>query len=1266
METTNNFFKKGALFTFLAAIFLNIANAQTFRWAEQGSSQGFEYGNAISADDSGNVYFTGQIEYTAKFDSISLVSNGKHDILLGKYSTDGVLRWVKHAGGTGGDVGWGIGIDTFGNIYHTGEYENTAGFQSGDSLTSAGLNDIFISKYSTDGSFIWAKSLGGQGDDKAKAIAVDANGNSYVTGYFSSNSSFGNFNLTSSNSSNDIFIAKVNSQGTVLWAKNAGGTKEDRGKGIVLDGLGNVYVTGTVTQSAVFNSTTLNVQGNNNLFVAKYDTNGVFKWVKGSTACCDTTRSNAITADENGNVYISGYFKASTTIGSFNLTSSGSTDIFVAKYDPNGNVEWVKQAGGPYEDMAYGCSYDKYSKQLYVTGQIDDHGMFGTIYVGAAGNRDVFIASYDENGNEIFARPGGSNQRDAGQAITSDTLGNIYTSGFFTDTASFGSTRLQGYELADFFVAKMTPAPAVQPTSNATSIIANASGCNNIQLNFVSGNGARRLIVARAGGQVNALPVDGNIYSASTSFGQGTDLGSGNYVVYSGTDSNAFISGISSGITYYFAVIEFNGFGFATNYLTTGYPTSSLQTNSFNVTTTSSNANICLGGTSTLRASAASSFLWSPATGLSSLTDIEVLATPQTTTTYNVIATDSSGCTASSSITVIVNQNPIVSFVVSSSVCENSSPILLTGGNPSGGSYTGTGVTAGVFNPTLNGTGKFPITYTYTDSNNCRSSSTDSILVLAKPNVSLSTFSDICVNESAINLTGGLPTGGSYSGNGVIGTVFSPTGSGAGLQTVTYTYMAGNGCSASATTTIKVNDTPSVVLAQLSTACVDNASLLLSGGQPLGGVYSGTQVTNGIFNPAAAGIGNYSITYSYADNNGCQSTANTTIDVVQMPVVTLSSLPNTCSNSSPFTLTGGIPSGGIYTGLGVTGSDFNPTLVSSGTTTILYTYTSPQGCASSSTNTILVNAAPTIALSGIAPRCADSGNLTLVNGTPIGGTYSGNGILGNVFSSSIAGTYVETYRYTGSNGCTSLAQTNIIVNPIPIATLNNFNSICVNSAPITLNGGQPIGGIYGGSGVSGGMFNPAIGSGLHVINYTATNSFGCSNSATSNILVNPAPTVNLGRDTLVCSGAGVVLNLGNNYSGVLWSTGATSNSITVDSSGVGLGSKAIAVTVSNNAGCLAKDTIIVTFDNCTNINDVRVPIFGVYVYPNPFDGAFHILCENPLDYSIYDVSGRLVESRKDIIGNYLTGESLTPGSYFIEFSKKDQKKTYHLIKASGK
>ena len=87
------------------------ANAQSFLWAKQGSSQGFEYGNAIVADDSGNVYVSGQIEYSAVFENVTLNSNGKHDILVGKFDTDGNLKWVKHAGGNGGDVSWGVGVD---------------------------------------------------------------------------------------------------------------------------------------------------------------------------------------------------------------------------------------------------------------------------------------------------------------------------------------------------------------------------------------------------------------------------------------------------------------------------------------------------------------------------------------------------------------------------------------------------------------------------------------------------------------------------------------------------------------------------------------------------------------------------------------------------------------------------------------------------------------------------------------------------------------------------------------------------------------------------------------------------------------------------------------------------------------------------------------------------------------------------------------------------------------------------------------------------
>ncbi len=424
MKTNTLLFAKGVALLFLLAIFSNIAQAQSFKWAKSGVSQGYDYGNAITSDDSGNVYVTGQLEFRCDFGGgVAYTTAGKHDILLGKYATDGTLKWVKRAGGVGGDVGWGIGVDRVGNIYSTGEFEGTAGWGPGDSMTVWGSNDIYLTKHSNSGQLIWAKKFGYTSDDKARALVVDRDGNIYLTGYFSGTARFGSINVTSSGN-NDVFIAKIDSAGDPQWVRKGGGSREDRGRGVALDRQGNVFITGTFTQSANFSGTTLNSLGKNSLFVTKYDNNGNFQWAKGAGTCCDTTRGNAISVDLNGDAYIAGYFKDNTTIGSNSFTAFGSSDIFVAKYNgSNGNVIWSKQAGGPYEDLAFACAFDTVKNQLYVTGQVDDHGNFGSIYVGSAGNRDVVIAAYDANGTELWARPGGGNQRDAGQAITYDTLG---------------------------------------------------------------------------------------------------------------------------------------------------------------------------------------------------------------------------------------------------------------------------------------------------------------------------------------------------------------------------------------------------------------------------------------------------------------------------------------------------------------------------------------------------------------------------------------------------------------------------------------------------------------------------------------------------------------------------------------------------------------------------------------------------------------------------------------------------------------------------
>ena len=1153
------------------------ADAQSWKWAHQGSSEGFEYGNAIVIDDSANVYVTGQIEYTALFDNgIHLTSNGKHDILHAKYNSAGQLIWARHAGGVSGDVGWGIGLDQNRNIYTIGEFEYTAGFSAGDSITVYGSNDIFLSKFDNAGNYLWAQHFGGSSDDKGKAIAVDTNGDCYITGYFSSNGNFGSVNLTSSSSSNDVFIAKTNSSGVIQWAKKGGGTKEDRGRGIVLDGQGNVYITGTFTTSATFNGNTITSTGTNSLFVAKYDVSGNFKWVRGAGACCDTTRGNAITVDQSGNVYIAGYFKDQTTIGSNSFTSLGSADVIVIKYDPNGNVVWAKQAGGPYEDMAYACVFDTLKNQLYVTGQIDDHGNFGSIYVGAAGNRDVFIAAYDPSGNELWARPGGGNQRDAGQAVTYDALGNIYTTGFFNDTASFGTSILQGYSLADFYVGKMAPPLATQPTVSTTGVSSQISGCTDLQLSMTPGDGTRRIIIASAGAPVSMLPVDGNYYTASSVFGSGSDLGLGNFVVYDGAGSSVTLSGLSAGVTYYFRIVEYNGVGFASNYLTSGAASFSTTVTPFQLSLTADQTAICNGGAATIHASQASTYSWTPSTGLSSTTDSVVTASPASATTYTVTATNGQGCSSTSTINITVGTTPTVTFSNLGTVCSSVGNVTLSGGSPAGGTYSGTGVSGGIFNPASLFAGTYILTYTYTNSSGCSASDTSAIVVNASPTVTISSLSAVCTNGSPLTLTNGSPAGGTYSGSGVSGGIFTPSAAGAGSKTITYSYTGANGCQGSANTTIQVNALPTITFTTPSSICSAQSAITLTA-SPSGGTFSGNGVTGTTFDPLAAGSGTSNLTYTYTDANNCTNTAVSSITVNTTPTVTLSSMNALCSGATAITLTNGSPSGGTYSGTGVSGNTFNPATSGAGTFTINYSYTSANGCSGSASNSITVNAAPAVSFSAPAAVCQNSSPVTLTGGSPAGGSYSGSNVNAGVFTPATAGNNTITYSLTDANGCTGTAAAVMTVYALPTVSAGTYQPMCSNSSPIILSGGTPSGGTYNGQGVSGTTFTPSsVSGGSSAITYSFTDNHQCTASATTNITVNTAPTVTLSAIPSQCqNGTPLTLTQGSPSGGVYSGTGVSANTFNPSVSGTGAFSITYTYTDSHNCSNSANSMVFV-------------------------------------------------------------------------------------------
>ena len=263
-------------------IFVSKLNAiGTFVWAKAMGGTANDIGYGIAVDATGNVYTTGYFQVTADFDPNTGVSNltsaGVADIFVNKLDSSGNLAWAKAMGGTGVDVGIGFAVDATGNVYTTGYFQGTVDFDPNAgvlSLTSAGSNDIFVSKLDSLGNLGWAKAMGGTGGDIGNGIAVDATGNVYTTGYFQFTADFdpnaGISNLTAASA--DIFVSKLDPTGNFAWAKAVGGTGNDVGFGIAVNG-GNVHTTGYFAGTADFdpniNISNLTSAGSEDIFVHK-------------------------------------------------------------------------------------------------------------------------------------------------------------------------------------------------------------------------------------------------------------------------------------------------------------------------------------------------------------------------------------------------------------------------------------------------------------------------------------------------------------------------------------------------------------------------------------------------------------------------------------------------------------------------------------------------------------------------------------------------------------------------------------------------------------------------------------------------------------------------------------------------------------------------------------------------------------------------------------------------------------------------------------
>jgi gliding motility-associated-like protein len=414
---------------------------QTLAWAIGiGGTPNNEQSTSTATDANGNIYTVGHFSGTVDFDPSSNVYNltsfGSSDIFITKTSPSGAFIWANKIGNAYDDYGQSVCVDLNNNIYLTGYGK----------ACHALSYDIVVYKFTPNGSLVWSKCYGGDDDDRGYSIKVDSSGNSYIGGIFTYQAlglqTSGQFDL-------DGFVMKLDPLGNFSWAKQIGGIYSESVQSIAIDSAKNIYVTGLHSTRTDFdpgpNVVWLNTNGS---FVLKLDSLGNYRFVRGFSSTQDV-RGYSISIDNNQGIYASGVFSGSAdfdpTPAVNTITSNGDYDIYLLKLDFNGSVAWVNTFGSIGPEWAAGLCIDSYGNLISTgrfKGTVDfDPGPLqfnlSAYALPANQNSDAFILKLSPQGQLGFAIHIGGDYFSTGTAINVDRNNNIIVTGNFQGLADF-------------------------------------------------------------------------------------------------------------------------------------------------------------------------------------------------------------------------------------------------------------------------------------------------------------------------------------------------------------------------------------------------------------------------------------------------------------------------------------------------------------------------------------------------------------------------------------------------------------------------------------------------------------------------------------------------------------------------------------------------------------------------------------------------------------------------------------------------------------
>jgi hypothetical protein len=457
------------------AVLLSSSMAQSpWKWAAGSGGNASDDLMAIGIDGNDNIYICGNfVSQTFTIGGVILTNNydpnlSYGDIFLAKYDSTGTMLWAEKIGSDSSDCIYTASVDAGGNTFVTGSIADTNYYLSGTKILGS-----FAARFDSDGNAVWVKS-GKRLNLPFPVTNITGNGSGscYVAGIFNYDRDtmfLDSFPLLNKYYNYSVFLAEIDGSGKVLWAKTIANADTNNAyvnvKSIATDGS-NIYVTGGYEDTVEFDATTLIGQWYD-IYLMKFDGGGNMQWISHAGDSLDD-ESSFVTCDADGNSYLGGHFMSSKiSFGPYTFYNPRpfiDNLAYLVKFDGGGNVQWAKCSGGIDAEPTVASIAADASKNIYITGSYSGTLTFDSDTVVSTGSSDIYIAKFDAAGNTLFINSNGSigninnaNSADEGRSVAIGSDGYIYLGGVYSlDTITFGTTKLPwhggGY---DVFLAKL-------------------------------------------------------------------------------------------------------------------------------------------------------------------------------------------------------------------------------------------------------------------------------------------------------------------------------------------------------------------------------------------------------------------------------------------------------------------------------------------------------------------------------------------------------------------------------------------------------------------------------------------------------------------------------------------------------------------------------------------------------------------------------------------------------------------------------------------